>query len=157
MLTKRTDGLNPLVNQVNNLLEKAFKSETQTEIINNEAINEYHLNGSELHHNRKGDAALARNFINHIKNKPHFLNESAESGPIEIDQDKIPAGNGSSPIPENETSKTWCNGTSKFPRFKFMSPNIFSLLPHLDNLRLLVDDEKPHIMCINETKLDSSI
>ena len=31
------------------------------------------------------------------------------------------------------------------------------MLPHLDNLRLLVDDEKPHIMCINETKLDSSI
>ena len=38
-----------------------------------------------------------------------------------------------------------------------MSLNIFSLLPHIDNLRLLVDDEKPHIMCINETKLDSSI
>ena len=64
---------------------------------------------------------------------------------------------GSSPIPENGTSKTWCNGTSKFPRFKFMSLNIFSLLPHLDNLRLLVDDEKPHIMCINESKRDSSI
>ena len=38
-----------------------------------------------------------------------------------------------------------------------MSLNIFSLLPHLANLRLLVDDEKPHIMCRNETKLDSSI
>ena len=49
------------------------------------------------------------------------------------------------------------NGTNKLQRFKFMSPNIFSLLPHLDNLCLLVDDEKPHIMCMNETKLDSSI
>ena len=38
-----------------------------------------------------------------------------------------------------------------------MSLNIFSLLPHLNNLCLLVDDEKPHIMCINETKVDSSI
>ena len=70
------------------------------------AINGYHLNGSGLHLNRKGDAALARNFINHIKNKPNFLNESTESGRIDIDQDKIPAGNGSSPIPENETLKT---------------------------------------------------
>ena len=58
MLTKRTDGLNPLVNQVNNLHEKAFKSEAHINIINNEAINEYHLNGSGLHLNRKGDAAL---------------------------------------------------------------------------------------------------
>ena len=58
MLTKRTDGLNPLVNQVNNLLEKAFKSEAHINIINYEAINEHHLNGSGLHLNRKGDAAL---------------------------------------------------------------------------------------------------
>ena len=35
MLTERTDGLNPLVNQVNNLLEKAFKSEAHIDIINN--------------------------------------------------------------------------------------------------------------------------
>ena len=39
MLKKRTDGLNSLVNQVNNLLEKAFKSEAHIDIINNVAIN----------------------------------------------------------------------------------------------------------------------
>ena len=38
-----------------------------------------------------------------------------------------------------------------------MPLNISSLLPHLDNLRLLVDDEKSHIICTNETKLNSSI
>ena len=38
-----------------------------------------------------------------------------------------------------------------------MSLNIFSLLPHLDELRIFVDSEKPHIICINETKLDDSI
>ena len=43
------------------------------------------------------------------------------------------------------------------PRFKIMSLNIFSLLPHLDELRIFVDSEKPHIICINETKLDDSI
>ena len=38
-----------------------------------------------------------------------------------------------------------------------MCLNIFSLLPHLDELRIFVDSEKPHIICINETKLDDSI
>ena len=37
ILIKRTDGLNPPVNQVNNLLEKAFNSEAHTDI-NKEAI-----------------------------------------------------------------------------------------------------------------------
>ena len=37
MLTKGTHGLNPPVNQVNNLLEKAFHSEAHTDI-NKEAI-----------------------------------------------------------------------------------------------------------------------
>ena len=37
-----------------------------------------------------------------------------------------------------------------------MSLNIFSLLPHLDELRMLVDNDKPHIICINETELDDS-
>ena len=45
----------------------------------------------------------------------------------------------------------------KFPRFKIMSLNIFSLLPHLDELRIFVDSEKPHIICINGTKLGDSI
>ena len=66
----------------------------------------------------KAMQSFARNFINHIKNKPNFLNESTESGPIEIDQGKIAADNGSSPVLGNEASKTWCNGTSKFQRFK---------------------------------------
>ena len=45
----------------------------------------------------------------------------------------------------------------RFPRFKIMSLNTFSLLPHLDELCIFVDSEKPHIICINETKLDDSI
>ena len=37
-----------------------------------------------------------------------------------------------------------------------MSLNIFSVLPHLDELRILVDNDKPHIICINETKFHDS-
>ena len=77
--------------------------EAHIDIINNETINDCHLNGSGLHLNRKVNAILARNFLNCFKNKPSFSNESTKSWPIEIGQDKIAAGNRISPIPENET------------------------------------------------------
>ena len=35
--------------------------------------------------------------------------------------------------------------------------NIGSVSGHIDQLRILLDQEKPHIMCLNETKLDLSI
>ena len=40
--------------------------------------------------------------------------------------------------------------------FKIMSLNIYTLLKHLDELRILVDQEMPHVIGINETKIDSS-
>ena len=48
--------------------------------------------------------------------------------------------------------------TSKMTnQFKVMSLNIFSLLPHIDELRILAADERPHVIGINETKIDSAI
>ena len=41
--------------------------------------------------------------------------------------------------------------------FKVMSLNVFSLLPHTDELRILVADENPHVIRINETKIASVI
>ena len=38
-----------------------------------------------------------------------------------------------------------------------MALNIFSLMPHLDELRSFVSEQRPHIICINETKIDSTI
>ena len=35
--------------------------------------------------------------------------------------------------------------------------NIDSVLGHIDQLRILLDHEKSHIMCLNETKLDLSV
>ena len=57
----------------------------------------------------------------------------------------------------NSSNECGNENRNKFSRFKIMFLNIFSLLPHLDELCLLVDSEKPHIMCVNETKLDDSI
>ena len=47
--------------------------------------------------------------------------------------------------------------TPKITRFKLMCLKIDSVLRHIDQLRILLDQEKPHIMCLNETKLDLSI
>ena len=38
-----------------------------------------------------------------------------------------------------------------------MSLNIFSLLGHLDQSNILIEEEKPHVIGINETKIGSSI
>ena len=71
MLATRADGFNPLAIQVNNnILEKLAKSEPNIDIINNNSIrSDYHLNSSGVHLNRKGDAALARNYIQYLKSK----------------------------------------------------------------------------------------
>ena len=47
--------------------------------------------------------------------------------------------------------------TPRITRFKFMCLNIDSVSGRIDQLRILSDQEKPHIMCLNETKLDLSI
>ena len=48
--------------------------------------------------------------------------------------------------------------TSKMTnQFKVMSLNIFSLLPHIDEIRILAADERPHVIGINETKIDSAV
>ena len=41
--------------------------------------------------------------------------------------------------------------------FKTMTLNIFSLMPHLDELRIFISEHRPHIICITETKIDSTI
>ena len=46
--------------------------------------------------------------------------------------------------------------TPKITKFKLMCLNIDSVLGHTYQLRILLDQEKPHIMCLNETKLDLS-
>ena len=42
-------------------------------------------------------------------------------------------------------------------KLKIMSLNIFFLMPHIDELRIMISNEEPHIIGINETKIDPSI
>ena len=42
-------------------------------------------------------------------------------------------------------------------KLKIMSLNVFSFLPHIDELRIMISDKKPHIIGINETKIDPTI
>ena len=38
-----------------------------------------------------------------------------------------------------------------------MALNIFFLMLHLDELRIFVSEQRPHIICITKTKTDSTI
>ena len=51
----------------------------------------------------------------------------------------------------SETTSVYKSG------FRMMALNIFSLMPHLDELRIFVSEKKPHIIGITQTKIDSSI
>ena len=42
-------------------------------------------------------------------------------------------------------------------KLKIMSLNTFSLMPHLDEFRIMISSEEPHIIGISETKIDASI
>ena len=42
-------------------------------------------------------------------------------------------------------------------KLKIMSLNVFSLLPHIDELKIMISEEKPHIIGINERKIDPTI
>ena len=64
---KRSDELRHKVIKVNKLLKTALV-ELDVQFIEHDNINEYHLNKSGLHLNARGDAALARNLIQFIKN-----------------------------------------------------------------------------------------
>ena len=46
---------------------------------------------------------------------------------------------------------------NKAEGFKIISLNVFALLGCLDQLNILIEEEKPHVIGINETKIDSSI
>ena len=46
---------------------------------------------------------------------------------------------------------------SKGRDFKIMSLNIYTLMKHLYELRVLADHQKPDILAINETKIDDKI
>ena len=46
---------------------------------------------------------------------------------------------------------------NKADGFKIMSLNVFSLLGRLDQLNILIEEEKPHVIGINKTKIDSDI
>ena len=54
---------------------------------------------------------------------------------------------------ESTETKTEIHNTG----FKVMALNIFSLMPHLDELRIFLNEQRPHIIGITETKIESNI
>ena len=77
--------------------------------------------------------------------------ESKSIKPTSVD---LPTG---SEIDSDNKSSKHENSREKLHSFKLMSLNIDSLLKHIDEFRVFIDQEKPHIVSLNETKLDQSI
>ena len=58
---------------------------------------------------------------------------------------------------KSDDKQTHLASVSKVKGFKIMSLNIYALLKCLNELRILAEQEMPHVIWINETKMDSSI
>ena len=66
---------------------------------------------------------------------------------------KFAGGSGEGMSLESTETKNEIHNTG----FKVMALNIFSLIPHLDELRIFLNEQRPHIIGITETKIDSNI
>ena len=63
-------------------------------------------------------------------------------------------------LPQNSCMPISCLDAVRKPNFKgpkLYCLNVNSVVKHLDELRLLVDDKQPHVLCLNETKLDDTV
>ena len=58
---------------------------------------------------------------------------------------------------KSDDEQTHLASASKVKGFKIMSLTIYTLLKHMDELRILVDQEMPPVIGINETKIDPSV
>ena len=170
--------------EVNEKLRDILGKDIQ--IIEHSNIESSHLNNSSIHLNKKGDGKLAYNLIQDIKTyrgkESYSRNwdnivlvpfksksilgytntESVNNGGISKNHDMDDthkrlinfAGGVSEGIPVESTEiRREVHKTG----FKTMALNIFSLMPHLDELRIFVSEQRPHIICITETKIDSTI
>ena len=66
---------------------------------------------------------------------------------------KFAGGSGEGMFWESTETKNEIHNTG----LKVMALNIFSLMPHLDELRIFLNEQRPHIIGITETKIDSNI
>ena len=121
-------------NKLKNILGKDIK------II--EHANMEHLNYSKLHLNKRGTGRLAYNFIQHIKIPERRV----------FNSHVIDTLHNAAKIDDNSVGSY-----HKLKGVKIMCLNIDSLLKHLDKTKLFVEQEIPHVLGINETKLDENV
>ena len=122
-------------------------NESEITIIDNSNITLNHLNRSGLHLNKRGDGALALNIINFIK-ALHCKCSVQLAEPLENE------------ISTDDHDKNRLDELQKINLkhgFKVISLNINSLYKHLDELRLFCAEHNPHIISLNETKINDEI
>ena len=98
-------------------------------------------------------------------NEPVVVTSDLSNCPIQINSGFVDlaltdGGNNSSETDNSATITALENelpSQNRLKGLKLVSLNIASLLRHLDELRIFVEEEKPHIIGINETRLDNMV
>ena len=143
----RDDTLSHKGIKVNQLLNN--KVTEGMNIIRNENITVNHLNRSKLHLNHRGVGVLAHNIIKFIKDlkfrSPRFSVNQTEASKLNSENASL------SHSSKNSVKRIMGGG------LKVCCLNVNSLLKHIDQLRLFCATHKPHVLCLNETKLDNEI
>ena len=98
-------------------------------------------------------------------NEPVVVTSDLSNWPIQISSGFVDSvlTDGGSNSSETDNSATITARENELPQknklkgLKLVSLNIASLLKHLDELRIFVEEEKPHIIGINATRLDNMV
>ena len=146
-IIRRGDYLATKGEEVNRLLGNILPEHVK--LISNSNINGNHLNCSQLHLNRMGTGAFAHNIIQFIKHSD--LGKKSETDDF---KSKINDASVSSLHSIVSSQKLTLNS---YKGLKVVFLNIDSLHKHSDELKLFSDEHSPHVICLNETKLNQEI
>ena len=142
------------VSEVNSEL-KRLCMQKQLKFIDHANISCNELNRSKIHLNKVGTKVMARNFTKYIYDKSDWDNAKWESI---ISVDELASTNDEELIVGVSELNKPDKYTMPFQHGLVMAClNINSLLAHIDELRITMYSTKIDILCINETKLDSTI
>ena len=147
---------NNRVKSVNKKL-KEITEKTKIGFVEQSNIGYEDLNFGGLRLNESGDGALALKLIRYIRDQEEHVFVPPNGKNI--------SSNSSVNTHHEPTNKLWgvslkkCSETATVNKtgFKVMALNIFSLMPHLEELPVFIGDNKPHIIGTTETKIDSTI
>ena len=143
------DYISSVGQELNRILRNILTDNVK-KLVSHDSISNQHLNRSGIHLNGRGTGPLAYNFIQFIK-KLDFKQMCVYEKLTEA----LMTEQRSSSTDAKKTGRTVDRLISG--SLNLYCLNVNSLLKHLDELRIMADEHKPHIICLNETKLDNDV